>query len=551
MFRWYKNAAICYVYLSDVSTSSEESLSRSRWFTRGWTLQELLAPRRVTFYNNNWTCLGTKVDLVNIISAITSIRPRFLLGENDLNLAPVCTRMSWAARRETSRTEDLAYCLLGIFDINMPLLYGEGQKAFQRLQHKVWKRYPHDFTILAWGDEVDMDSWSRLEHNLDLTSGKIRLQENVQWNKERAHAMLLGLLADHPRRFAKSGHLMPWLNAEEVFADITVKKGLSPPLSEPRTNGTGYNVELPEYPKLIRISRSSTWPRNWAYPEIVQQAGSFCFACLPCGESISQTSCVVIPLLGWGYSSFGRTKGFFILRNDVPSPMAMRAHKMKLHVETQLKQPVEHGDIIFRILPPPPAWLSTDHAGPLNPAWFTSRYYRMDRVVKPGENNGVHATVFLCAVSFRRSEHYKNKTLGIRIILWKDARDVVRQPGGRGHSAQSRQVGLKQPISVQVSPVFHSEDDSEGSFQHEGLYWSRNLDVPKLTPPIGLAQYTMKLPTDEWEFRHPRFPSICIRVDRMPLKSTGHIVDVIEIFATPEKSNQVDTSKPIPLVRRI
>ncbi|CAN8098101.1 unnamed protein product [Discula destructiva] len=153
MFTWYKKAVVCYAYLSDVPPLdpfiNEMAFSRSRWFTRGWTLQELLAPRELEFYAQDWTELGTKWSLYEQLTAITSVPRDILLGKGSLGDHSVAERMSWASNRETTRVEDMAYSLLGIFDINMPLLYGEGRRAFFRLQQEVLTR-ELDFTIFLW-----------------------------------------------------------------------------------------------------------------------------------------------------------------------------------------------------------------------------------------------------------------------------------------------------------------------------------------------------------------------------------------------------------------
>ncbi|KAI1181509.1 heterokaryon incompatibility protein-domain-containing protein [Nemania serpens] len=161
MFKWYQDAKRCYVFLQDVTGSEKDpSFRSSKWFTRGWTLQELLAPRLLSFYDREWQLIGTinddsveKMDddsqLCDVVSSITSIPVAFLKGA-PLTDACVAKRMSWASQRETTRPEDVAYSLLGIFDVNMPLLYGEGHKAFVRLQEEIINRI-HDDSILAWG----------------------------------------------------------------------------------------------------------------------------------------------------------------------------------------------------------------------------------------------------------------------------------------------------------------------------------------------------------------------------------------------------------------
>jgi hypothetical protein len=145
MFRWYREAAKCYVYLSDVSIREydendqwawESTFQKSRWFTRGWTLQELIAPASVEFFSLEGKRLGDKRSLERQVHEITGIAVQALQG-HPLSNFNVTERMSWAAKRKTTRKEDEAYSLLGIFDIHMPLIYGEGNKAFIRLREEI------------------------------------------------------------------------------------------------------------------------------------------------------------------------------------------------------------------------------------------------------------------------------------------------------------------------------------------------------------------------------------------------------------------------------
>lgn len=138
MFKWYQNATRCYVFLSDVSTISE--LPKSKWFTRGWTLQELLAPRTVEFFTSNGGSLGDKRSLENQIHDITKIKIPALRGEALSGLS-VAERMSWTSGRQTTREEDITYCLLGIFDVSLPVIYGEGEtNARLRLMGEIDRR---------------------------------------------------------------------------------------------------------------------------------------------------------------------------------------------------------------------------------------------------------------------------------------------------------------------------------------------------------------------------------------------------------------------------
>ncbi|KAF5631760.1 beta transducin [Fusarium sp. NRRL 52700] len=204
MFRWYQQSEKCYVYLDDfdiyinskiidhqlaergvVLDKSDTSFFNSLWFTRGWTLQELIAPRNVEFYDNNWVSFGSRdVALLDRICERTGIWPQLFreprcacpsgghsysavrdgicTGCQGLDTLPltldsfaVSIKMSWASSRITTRKEDAAYCLLGLFNLNMPLLYGEGDKAFLRLQ-KAIVRQSKDHSVLLWRDRPDV-----------------------------------------------------------------------------------------------------------------------------------------------------------------------------------------------------------------------------------------------------------------------------------------------------------------------------------------------------------------------------------------------------------
>ncbi|KAF6808153.1 vegetative incompatibility protein HET-E-1 [Colletotrichum plurivorum] len=168
MFAWYANAEICFAYLADVPTGNSDHLGpvaaqvrASRWFTRGWTLQELLAPKKVVFCAANWSPIGTRGDaLTSDLVQATGIHSDFLTGKKPIARANVATKLSWVSQRVTTREEDIAYCMLGIFDINMPLLYGEGSKAFNRLQEEIIK-VSNDMTIFSWPwDESMPAGWT-------------------------------------------------------------------------------------------------------------------------------------------------------------------------------------------------------------------------------------------------------------------------------------------------------------------------------------------------------------------------------------------------------
>lgn len=190
MFRYYKRASVCYAYLADVPSSDipQESQSKfrsSRWFRSGWTLQELLAPESLQFYDSEWGSLGNKGGMSTIIGDITGIPQKILRGIVELDTASVAQRMSWISQRDTKRKEDLAYSLLGIFDVTMPILYGEGgDQAFFRLQDQIMKK-TRDDSILAWGLS---DGQQSISDSGKVTPGRI--------------------LAAAPSAFANSGHII-------------------------------------------------------------------------------------------------------------------------------------------------------------------------------------------------------------------------------------------------------------------------------------------------------------------------------------------------------
>ncbi|KZM18765.1 uncharacterized protein EKO05_0006642 [Ascochyta rabiei] len=159
MYNWYWQAEICYAYLQDVQHPINSELGpfhsdfvKSRWFRRGWTLQELLAPPSVVFFDQDWRRFGTKHDMYMIIKRASGIDERHIRHRETVYDASIGTIFSWASKRETKRPEDVAYCLLGFFRVSMPLLYGEGTRAFYRLQLELLKQ-TEDHTIFAWNPQ--------------------------------------------------------------------------------------------------------------------------------------------------------------------------------------------------------------------------------------------------------------------------------------------------------------------------------------------------------------------------------------------------------------
>ena len=200
MYTWYQAAERCYAYLADVPANADTAapngeFARSKWFTRGWCLQELLAPSDLVFYSSQWDAIGNKRSLCESISRITSIDVEILMGARPLESASVAKRMSWAASRQTTRVEDIAYSLMGLFSVNMPMLYGEGNKAFQRLQEEIMK-HSDDQSIFAWTDPDALD--------------------------DDYH----GLLADSPAAFGRSRDIYGYADWEERSPFDMTNRGL-------------------------------------------------------------------------------------------------------------------------------------------------------------------------------------------------------------------------------------------------------------------------------------------------------------------------------------
>lgn len=211
MYKWYSASEICYAYLSDCATcdfsveGAESQFADSEWWKRGWTLQELVAPPHLTFFSAEWAQLGCKRDLLMArkISNITQIDVNILNGTIPLNSVCVAQRMSWAADRITSRIEDTAYSLMGIFGVNMPLLYGEGESSFLRLQQEIMKE-SDDHTIFAWTTDVKRETSARTYDRV-----------------------LFGLLAKHPSCFRGSKSVAKYHSVKDDTPFNMTNHGLS------------------------------------------------------------------------------------------------------------------------------------------------------------------------------------------------------------------------------------------------------------------------------------------------------------------------------------
>ncbi|KAI0654094.1 heterokaryon incompatibility protein-domain-containing protein [Cubamyces menziesii] len=215
MYLWYCKADMCYAYLADVHDDPNSSPYRpserlrqkvlsTRWHTRGWTLQELIAPENVLFLTHTWRVIDSKLGLATLLEHATGISAAVLTGEATVESVSVACRMSWVSSRRTTRIEDEAYSLLGIFGVYMPTIYGEGRNAFLRLQQEIIKTIP-DQSIFAWGV---VPSYSGVE-----SGGMKEWLQSIRpnrWLREPG-----GLLAASPAAFEFASNVAP-ISSDEL-----------------------------------------------------------------------------------------------------------------------------------------------------------------------------------------------------------------------------------------------------------------------------------------------------------------------------------------------
>ncbi|RPD75562.1 hypothetical protein L226DRAFT_612584 [Lentinus tigrinus ALCF2SS1-7] len=254
MYEWYAQADVCYVYMWDVTSMEDPRMGvstfrRSRWFTRSWTLQELIAPSNVVFLSKRWEVLGTKESFVDLVEEITAVPADVLLHRTPLDSISVARRMSWAAPRRATLVEDEAYSLLGLFGINMPAIYGVGRQAFIRLQQQIFARNP-EHSIFAWGGILEWESITYARWELPSTRTSTDARPEPQ------------LFADRPAEFGRSSSAFSAISidmlAERIGIGILEGSALTPaPLT---LTDTGVRARLPllcfrVYDKRTRYTR--------------------------------------------------------------------------------------------------------------------------------------------------------------------------------------------------------------------------------------------------------------------------------------------------------
>ncbi|KAH9848535.1 heterokaryon incompatibility protein-domain-containing protein [Lenzites betulinus] len=268
MYALYRDADVCYVYLADVphGTDPRAEYSRflqSRWHKRGWTLQELIAPACVVFLSCDWTLLGTKTGLASTLEKITKVDAAILVGITPVESASVAKRMSWAVGRRTTRVEDRAYSLLGIFGVHMSPIYGEGTNAFLRLQEEIIKHIP-DQSIFAWGRGCTVLQLNKIEPR-----GLFSLRDS-------------GILAKFPDAFWDVGDVSP-ITPSQFAAQIGHPRDLRPAPLHCVFTPQGVRIELMNIP----LHPDTAW--------ILTQG--FTSGCRSCREAIARSPLRSVALL--------------------------------------------------------------------------------------------------------------------------------------------------------------------------------------------------------------------------------------------------------------
>jgi len=510
MFRWYKNAELCYVYLSDLvgwddgvqdgedhpdrDGAIRQRLGQCRWFTRGWTLQELLAPRHVQFYVSDWREIGNKVGLHRVLSAITGIDKDILLGGNLSNVS-VARRMSWASDRKTSRIEDAAYCLLGIFDVNIPLIYGEGPKAFRRLQEAIMVS-TYDQSLFAWGQFVDSPS-----DIFDQDSDTRLDLRTLPWKSIDQRPRRLGLFADSPLDFRASRDIRPVdhqyahalyrnrapsIVSGGVMTNMVIRRRL-PSVAYLDDPELAYKEEAELAILLCRVGGGTSVNGGKLIGIVIR----------PCGDGYYSRTDELVPVDE--FVSFYRFHNWTRPRHFLPWP------------DFRLR----HGDIFLRRWPSGfrkiDDWRAFVSSGP---SW---RRVCLEKVLRP--QDGARGNEYFCII------HELNSSEKIGITL-------KRTLCGPAHSSSS--------FSSSPRPFGNLLVDAS-SFNDQTAIPEYNLRGPQSIVDSGgggrcreSPQYShvMAIPSDTWELERDHLPRIYAKVQRMTLTGgeDGSEVDIVDLF---------------------
>ncbi|KAH8664470.1 heterokaryon incompatibility protein-domain-containing protein [Xylariales sp. PMI_506] len=487
MFRWYREAAICYAHLSDAEDLTQ--IEHSRWFSRGWTLQELVAPKTVIFYSSDWHNLGTKSELSKILSDVTGIDESYLTGE-DLESASVAKRMSWASQRKTSRIEDTAYCLLGIFDVNMPLIYGEGSKAFRRLQEEIMKAYPFDHTLFAWGEIVSEPASFAKDGEFIAENEYLEMSDRVLESTDNP----CGLLAESPQAFRNSAVFKPSENTADFYREIETNDGTLPAIPTPLILGRGVSIVLPSVYK-------SSCLRCWAKPRLVSMhrmrlVPIFCY------HEDRPRLTVKIPLISCGFGIYGRTK-----ETVLDSERSVGAHTLKKHAYSYIitaQKPLlaTAGDIIIKRHAQSGITLSS----------LAVRESINNSTVDQGLiRAGTSATGNLCGFRYK-----VDARRSFRIII---GRNVPQDKGG-----------FLGKLFVGVLPVILGRELS-GNTEEDGITWFHSGEFESVVPSYI---HVMDQKSDSWTLDVSPLPRVSITAERTLIDDDPQRpIDILDIVLAP------------------
>ncbi|KIE04031.1 Heterokaryon incompatibility, partial [Metarhizium majus ARSEF 297] len=325
-FNWYRNAAACYAYLFDVTSDEDpagpqSAFRSSKWFTRGWTLQELLAPFEVAFLAMDWRELGAKSDLAPIIAEITRIDQQVLSTcvWDDVSIAAI---MAWAANRRTTRVEDEAYCLMGLFDVNMPLIYGEGRNAFYRLQLEIIKSsddqsiFAFDFVRLV-AATMQLCREVKVESEKQLIPVSFVVPTAAQSDPDSAVISMADVVKSWPRQ-------IPWGDVHIAIPRCTDEEGHVVILMEKKSDGKYERIGSPHFPWLrALVTENKKVESDHAYP---------CSSKTTCINGIKKAIGVVTPLVLFFRHAGSAEHSSFAIRFDRVGPYGSYLYKISFRV---------------------------------------------------------------------------------------------------------------------------------------------------------------------------------------------------------------------------